>query len=120
MRHHNKNRKFGRNKNARKALLRSLAISLIRHSRIKTTEAKAKELRPFIEKLVTKSRNAKDDVAVRRSVISTLMNRNPEAKKLIEEITPKYDGRTGGYTRILKLPQRQGDAAKMALIEFVD
>lgn len=120
MKHLNKNRKFGRNKNARKALLRSLAIALIRHGRIQTTQAKAKELRPFIEKLVTKSRTAKTDVSVRRSIISTLMNRNPEAKKLIEEITPKYDGREGGYTRILKLPRRQGDAAEMALIEFVD
>jgi len=120
MRHHNKNRKFGRKRNARQALLKSLAISLIRHGRIKTTEAKAKELRPFIEKLVTKSRTAKEDISIRRSIIATLMNQNPEAKKLIEEITPKYEGRSGGYTRILKLAQRQGDAAKMAFIEFVD
>jgi large subunit ribosomal protein L17 len=120
MRHHNKNRKFGRNKDARQALLRSLAISLIRYGRITTTEAKAKELRPFIEKLVTKSRLAPENISTRRSVISTLMNRNQEAKKLIEEISPKYKDRNGGYTRILKLPQRDGDAAKMALIEFVD
>lgn len=120
MRHHNKNRKFGRDKNERRALLRSLAISIVRYGRITTTEAKAKELRPFIEKLITKAKDAKDNVPVRRSIISTLMNRNPESKKLIEEIAPKYKDRNGGYTRILKLPQRSGDAAKMALIEFVD
>jgi len=120
MRHHNKNRKFGRDNDGRRALLRSLALSLVRYERITTTEAKAKELRPFIEKLVTKARLAKDSIPVRRSIISTLMNRNPESKKLIEQIAPKYKDRTGGYTRILKLPQRRGDAAKMALIEFVD
>ncbi len=120
MRHHNKNRKFGRNADGRRALLRSLALSLVRYGRIKTTEAKAKELRPFIEKLVTKARDAKENLSTRRSIISTFMNRNEEAKKLIEEIAPKYKDRNGGYTRILKLPQRQGDAAKMALIEFVD
>lgn len=120
MRHHNKNRKFGRDASGRRALLRSLAISLVRYGRITTTEAKAKELRPFIEKLVTKARGAKEDLSARRSILSTLINRNEEAKKLIEEIAPKFKDRNGGYTRILKLPQRQGDAAKMALIEFVD
>lgn len=120
MRHHNKNRKFGRDNDGRRALLRSLALSLVRYERITTTEAKAKELRPFIEKLITKAREAKDSLPIRRSIIATLMNRNPEAKKLIEVIAPKFKDRNGGYTRILKLPQRQGDAAKMALIEFVD
>jgi len=120
MRHHNKNRKFGRKKNVRQALIRSLAISLIRYGRITTTEAKAKELRPFIEKLVTKARVAGDNLSVRRSIISNLINRNEETKKLIQEIAPKYKDRNGGYTRILKLPQRQGDAARMAFIEFVD
>lgn len=120
MRHHNKNRKFGRDSSGRRALLRSLALSLVRYEHITTTEAKAKELRPFIEKLVTKAREAKDNIPARRSIISTLMNRNPEAKKLIEEIAPRYKDRNGGYTRILKLPQRKGDAAKMSIIEFVD
>lgn len=81
MRHHNKNRKFGRKKNVRSALLKSLALSLINHGRIKTTEAKAKELRPFIEKLVTKAKE--NDLAAKRIVISRLMNRNPETKKLL-------------------------------------
>lgn len=117
MRHHNKNRKFGRKKNVREAMLKSLLISLIRHERITTTEAKAKEIRPMIEKLVTKARSA--TLADRRTIVSRLMNQNPETKKLIEEIAPQYKDRTGGYTRIMKLPRRQGDAAKMAIIEFV-
>lgn len=117
MRHHNKNRKFGRKKNVRSALLKSLALSLINHGRIKTTEAKAKELRPFIEKLVTKAKE--NDLAAKRIVISRLMNRNPETKKLFDEIAPKYKDTKGGYTRILKLPPRLSDGAKMALIEFV-
>lgn len=120
MRHHNKNRKFGRKKNVRQALMRSLAIAIIRYERITTTEAKAKELRPMIEKLVTKARVAKDDLSVRRSLLASLINQNAEVKKLIEEIAPRYKDRNGGYTRILKLPQRGGDAAKMALIEFVN
>lgn len=117
MRHHNKNRKFGRKKNVRSALLKSLALSLINHGRIKTTEAKAKELRPFIEKLVTKAKE--NDLAAKRIVISRLMNRNPETKKLFDDIAPKYKDTKGGYTRILKLPPRLSDGAKMALIEFV-
>jgi large subunit ribosomal protein L17 len=117
MRHHNKNRKLGRKKSVREALLKSLAISLIRHERITTTEAKAKELRPFIEKLVTKAREA--TLAERRTIQATLMNQDPETKKLIEVIAPLYKERNGGYTRIMKLPRRQGDAAKMAIIEFV-
>lgn len=117
MRHHNHNRKFGRKKNVRSALLKSLALSLIKEGRIKTTEAKAKELRPFIEKLVTRARSA--DVASRRIVLSRLMNRAPETKKLFDEVAPKFKDANGGYTRILKLPPRLSDGAKMALIEFV-
>ncbi|MCC7469899.1 MAG: 50S ribosomal protein L17 [Bacteroidetes bacterium] len=117
MRHHNKNRKFGRKKNVRAALMKGLALSLINHNRIKTTEAKAKELRPFIEKLVTRAKSS--DLASRRIAISRLMNRAPETKKLFEEIAPKFKDVSGGYTRILKLPPRISDGAKMALIEFV-
>lgn len=117
MRHHNKNRKFGRKKNVRAALMKGLALSLINHGRIKTTEAKAKELRPFIEKLVTRAKSS--DLASRRITISRLMNRAPETKKLFEEIAPKFKDVSGGYTRILKLPPRISDGAKMALIEFV-
>lgn len=117
MRHHNNVRKFGRNKNQRNALLKGLALALIAHGKIETTEAKAKELRPFIEKLVTKANVG--TIASRRMVISRLYNLTSEASKLVDEIAPKYKGRNGGYTRIVKLPRRQGDASKMALIEFI-
>ncbi|PCI20652.1 50S ribosomal protein L17 [Candidatus Wolfebacteria bacterium] len=117
MRHHNKNRKFGRKRKVRNALLRSLALSIIRYGRIKTTEAKAKELRPYIEKLITLGKT--NTLSSRRIAVARLMNQKSEAKKLFEDVAPKYMDRNGGYTRILKLPRRQGDASKMALIEFV-
>lgn len=117
MRHHNNKRKFGRSKNQKKALLSSLALNLIIKEKIKTTEPKAKELRPFIEKLVTKAK--KGDIATRRFVISKLTNRSREVKKLFEVIAPKYLEKKGGYTRVLKLGVRKSDGASMALIEFV-
>jgi large subunit ribosomal protein L17 len=117
MRHHSNVRKFGRNKNQRHALLKGLALSLIAHGRIETTEAKAKELRPFIEKLVTKANVG--TLASRRLVIARLYNLTAEANKLIDEVAPKYKERNGGYTRITKLPRRLGDASKMAVIEFI-
>ena len=117
MRHHNKNRKFGRPTSQRAALLKSLALSLIKSGRIKTTEAKAKELRPFMEKLVTRAKVG--TLASKRIIISRLMNRTPESKVLIEEIAPRFKGVAGGYTRVLKLPPRKSDGAKMALIQFV-
>ncbi|MBP6855050.1 MAG: 50S ribosomal protein L17 [Candidatus Pacebacteria bacterium] len=117
MRHANNVRKFGRTANARRALLKSLALSLIKHEQITTTEAKAKELRPYIEKLITRAQ--KGDLATRRAIVARLMNRKTETKKLFDEIAPKYAKRKGGYTRVLKLPQRKGDASKMAIIEFV-
>lgn len=117
MRHGNNVRKFGRNKNQRHALIKGLMLSLIAHSKIETTEAKAKELRPFIEKLVTKANLG--TLASRRLVISRLYNLTAEASKLIDEIAPKYKGREGGYTRITKLGRRGGDASKMAVIEFI-
>lgn len=117
MRHHNQNRKFGRKIKVRGALLKSLMLSLIVHGRIKTTEAKAKEIRPMMEKLVTRAKT--DDVNTRRVIMSRLMNRAPETKMLITEIAPKFKDVSGGYTRIMKLPQRTSDGARMALIEFV-
>ena len=117
MRHHNSNRKFGRTKNQRHALIKGLMLALIAHGKIETTEAKAKELRPFIEKMVTKANV--DTLSSRRLVISRLYNLTAEANKLINEIAPKYKGRSGGYTRITKLPRRAGDASKMAIIEFI-
>jgi len=119
MKHHKSIRKFGRDHAGRIALLRSLALALITREHIQTTEARAKELRPFIEKLVTHGRVA--DLASRRLIISRLGGVDGEsgAKKIIDEISPRYKERTGGYTRIMKLPRRGGDASKMAIIEFV-
>jgi large subunit ribosomal protein L17 len=117
MRHHNNIRKFGRTKNQRSALMKGLVLSLIKHEKIETTEAKAKELRPRIEKLITKAKE--NTLASRRIIDSRLYNSTTASKKLIESIAPKYKNRKGGYTRITKLPSRQGDASKIAIIEFV-
>ncbi|MCK5095906.1 MAG: 50S ribosomal protein L17 [Candidatus Pacebacteria bacterium] len=116
MRHHVGNRKFGRQTDERRAFMRSLAIALIENGKIKTTEARAKELRPFIEKLVTKGR--KGTLASRRLIIARLGGEHG-VKKLCDDISPKYKDRKGGYTRITKLPSRPGDASSMAVIEFV-
>ncbi len=117
MRHHSNVRKFGRSKSQREALLKGLVLSLIAHGRIETTEAKAKEVRPLVEKMITKANVG--TLASRRLVISRLYNLTSEAGKLIDTIAPKYKERAGGYTRITKLPRRAGDASKMAIIEFV-
>ena len=116
MRHHDRKRSLGRKRDERRALLKSLSCSLIRDGKIKTTEAKAKELRPHIEKIVTQAKT--DTLAKRRIVLSKLDNKTQTAK-LFKEIAPKYAKRSGGYTRIIKLPIRKSDASKMALIEFV-
>ncbi|MEK7190302.1 MAG: 50S ribosomal protein L17 [Patescibacteria group bacterium] len=117
MRHHNSNRKFGRGKVQRQALLNSLALNLIVREKIKTTEPKAKELRPFMEKLITRAKTG--NLATRRLMISKLSNRDKEIKKLFEIIAPKYADKKGGYIRILKLGARKSDGARMAMIEFV-
>ena len=116
MRHHSNTRKFGREKTQRHALMRSLARNLIRESRIKTTLAKAKELRPFVEKLVTRAKIG--TVASRRLVVARIQGA-PEVKKLFDTVAPKYKDRKGGYTRIIHMPNRDLDGAPMALIEFV-
>jgi large subunit ribosomal protein L17 len=118
MRHHNTKRKFGRNKNQKKALMNSLALNLIIREKIKTTSAKAKELRPFIEKLITKAK--KDTIANRRLITSKLFNREKEVSKLFKKIAPKYIEKKGGYTRIIKAGIRKSDSAEMAIIEFID
>ncbi|MCI0542281.1 50S ribosomal protein L17 [bacterium] len=117
MRHHNHNRKFGRVKKVREALMRSLAVSLIRDGRIKTTEAKAKELRPFVEKMVTRAKN--NSLATTRLLTSRLGGVTGAVETLTQTIAPAQKERKGGYTRIVKLPNRKSDASKMALIEFV-
>lgn len=116
MRHHDKNRKFGRKTDVRRAFLRSIAEALIKNGKITTTEARAREIRPYVEKLVTRAKN--DTVAARRIVASKLGTAQ-RAEKLFTEIAPKYKERAGGYTRIIKLPTRGGDGSRMAMIEFV-
>lgn len=96
--------------------MKSLALALVKHEKIKTTEAKAKELRPFIEKMITRARRG--DQAAQRLLVARLGSPSG-AKKLIDEIGPRYKERNGGYTRIVKLPARASDASSMAIIEFV-
>lgn len=116
MRHHSVKRKFGLEKDQRNALMRSLARNLINESRITTTLPKAKELRPYVEKLITKAKSG--SLASRRLIISKIGGIK-ETKVLFDTIAPKYKDRKGGYTRIIKLSRRELDAAPMALIEFV-
>jgi large subunit ribosomal protein L17 len=116
MRHRNKIKILDRKKAARKALLRNLATSLILFEKIKTTEAKAKVLKPFIEKLVTRGKI--NNLNNRRQLKKSLYSENA-VKKMLEELSPRYKDRKGGYLRIIKLHARQGDAAKLAQIEFV-
>ena len=117
MRHANNVRKFGREKNGRIALIRGLAASLISHGRILTTEAKAKEIRPTVEKMVTKAKNP--TLANRRNLLAGLYNNELVVSKLIDDLAPKYTERAGGYTRITKLVARKSDVSPMAVIEFV-
>lgn len=116
MRHHNVNRKFHRETDQRRALLKSLAGNLILRGKIKTTEAKAKEVRSFVEKLITRGKT--DTLASKRLLVAKLGSVQ-KANKVIKEIAPRYIGRAGGYTRITKLPPRISDGSKMAIIEFV-
>lgn len=117
MRHHVKGRSFGRPTNQRTALMRSLARSLILHERISTTEAKAKELRPMIEKIITKAQE--DTVANRRLVSSRLGGDQEATTKVFTAIAPRYAGRPGGYTRIIKRSATATDGRKTACIAFV-
>lgn len=118
MRHQHKGRSFGRSHDQRVALMRGLAQSLILHERISTTEAKARELRPIIEKLITASRI--DSVANRRLVAARLGNDDDSVKKLFAEIAPRYLERPGGYTRITKRAvTATTDARKNAYISLV-
>ena len=116
MRHHSVKRKFGLEKDQRNALMRSLARNLINESRIRTTLPKAKELRPYVEKLVTKAKTG--TLASRRLLISKIGGLK-EVKTLVDTIAPKYKDRKGGYIRIIKISRRELDAAPMAMIEFV-
>ncbi len=118
MRHHDHNRKFGRKTNVRRAFLRSLARALVMEGRIITTEPRAKELRPYVEKMITQAKSANAVTNVR--LLSAHMGGQLDvAQKLIRDIAPKYTSRNGGYTRILKTPARLSDGAPMAIIELV-
>lgn len=117
MRHRKSGRKFGRNPSQRKALLRQLAISLILNERITTTEAKAKELRSVVEKLVT---IAREDSSHTRNIVMSRLDHKRSVDRLFAEVAPRYVSTPGGYTRTAKLGIRRGDAAPMVLIEFVD
>ena len=117
MRHRKKGRKLQRTASHRRAMLRNLATSLFRHERIETTTAKAKELRPYAERLITLARRG--DLHARRLVARKIQDREVLGK-LFDEISSRYAERPGGYTRILKLGNRKGDAAEISLIELVD
>jgi len=115
MRHHKKGKTFGRVRKVRTALMRDLTCALIEREKITTTEAKAKALRPKIEKIITKGK--KKNIASIRSLTSELGT--VQAKKVYDTLSPRFLNRAGGYTRILKMAPRKSDNSPMAIIEFV-
>ena len=117
MRHRESGRKLNRNSSHRTAMFRNMAVSLVRHEVIKTTLAKAKELRRVAEPLITLAKT--DSVARRRTAFARLRDR-PTVTKLFNELGPRYKSRPGGYLRILKCGFRVGDKAPMAIVELVD
>lgn len=116
-RHGYKGRKFGRERDQRRALLKGLATSLVEHGKIETTLPKAKETARYIEKVITKAK--KGDLANRRMVIAALSTQ-AAAFKLVDEIAPQLTGRTSGHVRVTRTRLRVGDGAQLATIEFVD
>ncbi|ADY54786.1 LSU ribosomal protein L17P [Syntrophobotulus glycolicus DSM 8271] len=110
-------RKLGINMARRKALLRNIVTSLLKHGKIETTEAKAKELNAFAEKMITLAK--KGDLAAKRQAMSFLLDESVVIQ-LFDQIGPKYADRQGGYTRIIRTGFRRGDAAEMVLVELVD
>jgi large subunit ribosomal protein L17 len=116
VRHRNKGRQLSRTASHKKATMRNLATALFRHERIETTSAKAKELRPYAERLITLAR--KGDIHSRRLAGRKIQDRQVLGK-LFDDIAPRFTERPGGYTRILKVGNRKGDAAEMSLIELV-
>lgn len=116
MRHHKNKGKLGRETGVRTALMRNLATSLFTYEKISTSEAKAKYLRPFAEKLIT---TAKADTATARRLVAAKMGTTTALKQLFTEIAPRYANRRGGYTRIIKLGSRLSDGSRRARIELV-
>jgi large subunit ribosomal protein L17 len=117
VRHRRSGRKLGRDAAHRKALYANLTSALIEHGRIRTTVAKAKEVRPIAEQMITLGRRG--DLSARRRAIGYLRS-HETAHKLFSEVAPRFIDRQGGYTRIVKLGPRQGDGAEMAYLELVD
>jgi large subunit ribosomal protein L17 len=117
MRHQRKRHKLSRSASHRKALLRNLCKEVIDHERIQTTEAKAKAVKPEVEKLITLAKRG--DLHARRQALSALGQDKFVVYKLFEEVGPRYADRSGGYTRILKLGPRRSDATEMVLLELV-
>ena len=120
MRHGSSGRRLNRTSSHRKALFVNLASALIKHEQISTTLPKAKDLRPVIEKLITLGKRGKTDLHARRQALSALQNDAKMVTKLFDVLAPRYASRKGGYTRVLKAGFRHGDAAPLAIIEFVD
>ena len=119
MRHQRKGRKLGRDQAHRKALYSNMAGALFEHGRIRTTEAKAKELRPIAEKLITLARKDPTDVAAQRQAVAFLRSKDA-VHNLFHQVAPRFVDRPGGYTRIVKLGPRLGDAAPVVYLELVD
>ncbi len=117
MQHHKKGRIFGRKKDVRKAFVNSLAEALILREKILTTEARAKEIRPYVEAMITKAKSG--SLSARRALTADLGGRTAVAKKLMDDLGPRYKARQGGYTRITKVVKRASDGRKSAVIEFV-
>ena len=117
MRHQRSGKKLGRDSAHRKALYSNLAGALIEHGRIQTTEAKAKAVKPFVEKMITLGKRG--DLHARRQALAALRS-NTVVHALFADVAPRFAERPGGYTRILRLGQRQGDAADMVYLELVD
>ena len=117
MRHHRAGKKLGRDASHRKALYANLAGSLIEHGRIKTTEAKAKAVRPFAEQMITLGKRG--DLHARRLALAELRSQDV-VHVLFAEVAPRFAERPGGYTRIIRIGTRQGDAAEMVYLELVD
>lgn len=110
-------RKLSRKQGPRLALYKNLTVSILRYERVRTTEAKAKEIRGRVERMITLAKRG--DLAARRTVVSEFPNESLVVNKLFDEIAPKYADRTSGYTRIIRIGQRQGDAAEIVQIELV-
>lgn len=116
MRHLKKGRKLGRTSSHKRAMLRNLATSLFRHGRITTTDAKAKELIPFVERLITR---AKDPTLHNRRYVLSYIKDKKVVKGLFDTISPSFKDREGGYLRVMKKGQRKGDGAPMSVVEIV-